>query len=148
MERDRYDQCRRDDNFLIQRNRVRHSGIRIDGFARPKLRLTTGDRFCSLRPKQPRQQITDRITNALENPHVDIIAHPTGRLINRREAYEVDIEAVFRAAKENGKLLELNANPVRLDPHDVHCAMARTQFLSSSVVMPIRSRTGCPTLWH
>ena len=75
--------------------------------------------------KQPRQQITDRITNALENPHVDIIAHPTGRLINRREAYEVDIEAVFQAAKENGKLLELNANPVRLDLHDVHCAMAR-----------------------
>ena len=75
--------------------------------------------------KQPRQQITDRITNALENPHVDIIAHPTGRLINRREAYEVDMEAVFQAAKENGKLLELNANPVRLDLHDVHCAMAR-----------------------
>ena len=75
--------------------------------------------------KQPRQQITDRITSALENPHVDIIAHPTGRLINRREAYEVDMEAVFQAAKENGKLLELNANPVRLDLHDVHCAMAR-----------------------
>ena len=75
--------------------------------------------------KQSSQQITDRITGALENPHVDIIAHPTGRLINRREAYEVDMEAVFQAAKENRKMLELNANPVRLDLHDVHCAMAR-----------------------
>ncbi|MEC9095355.1 MAG: DNA polymerase/3'-5' exonuclease PolX, partial [Planctomycetota bacterium] len=72
--------------------------------------------------KQTGQQITDRITGALENPHVDIIAHPTGRLINRRDAYEVDIEAVFQAAKENRKMLELNANPVRLDLHDVHCA--------------------------
>ncbi|MBA61904.1 MAG: DNA polymerase III subunit beta [Planctomycetaceae bacterium] len=75
--------------------------------------------------KQPGQQITDRITGALENPHIDIIAHPTGRLINRREAYAVDMEAVFQAAKENSKLLELNANPVRLDLHDIHCAMAR-----------------------
>jgi len=75
--------------------------------------------------KQSSQQITDRITGALKNPHVNIIAHPTGRLINRREAYEVDMEAVFQAAKENRKMLELNANPVRLDLHDVHCAMAR-----------------------
>ena len=75
--------------------------------------------------RQSREQITDRITGALENPHVNIIAHPTGRLINRREAYDVDMEAVFQATRENGKMLELNANPARLDLHDVHCAMAR-----------------------
>src|SRR5204863_2375219 len=55
--------------------------------------------------KQPRQQITDRILGALENPHVSCIAHPTGRLLNRRESYEVDIDAVFKSAREHGKLL-------------------------------------------
>jgi DNA polymerase (family 10) len=74
---------------------------------------------------QSRQQITERILGALENPHVDIIAHPTGRLINRREPYEVDIERVIAAAAANGKLLELNANPLRLDLNDVHCAAAK-----------------------
>ena len=75
--------------------------------------------------KQSRQQITERILGAIENPHVDIIAHPTGRLINRREAYEVDLDAVMAAAKKHGKLLELNANPARLDLNDVYCAAAK-----------------------
>ncbi|MDX1948717.1 MAG: PHP domain-containing protein, partial [Pirellulaceae bacterium] len=75
--------------------------------------------------KQPRQQITDRILGALENPHVCQIAHPTGRLINRREPYEVDLDAVFVAAKKHGKLLELNCNPQRLDLNDVYCAAAK-----------------------
>jgi DNA polymerase (family X) len=74
--------------------------------------------------KQPRAQITERILGAIENPHVCIIAHPTGRLINRREAYEVDLDAVMAAAKKHGKLLELNANPMRLDLNDVYCAAA------------------------
>ena len=77
--------------------------------------------------RQSRQQITERILGALENPPpaVTAIAHPTGRLLNRREAYEVDIDAVFKAAKENGKLLELNSHPRRLDLNDVHCAAAK-----------------------
>ena len=75
---------------------------------------------------QPRQQITDRIIGALENPHVSMIAHPTGRLLNKREAYDVDIDAVFQAAKANKKLVELNANPVRLDLNDVHLLAAKT----------------------
>jgi DNA polymerase (family X) len=75
--------------------------------------------------KQPRQQITERILGAIENPHVSMVAHPTGRLINRRDAYEVDLEAVFTAAKKHGKLLELNANPMRLDLNDVYCAAAK-----------------------
>jgi DNA polymerase (family 10) len=76
--------------------------------------------------KQPRAQITERILGAIENEHVSAIAHPTGRLINRRPAYEVDLEAVFAAAKKHGKLLELNANPLRLDLNDVHCAAAKS----------------------
>lgn len=75
---------------------------------------------------QPRQQITDRIIGALENPHVSMIAHPTGRLLNKREAYEVDIDAVFQAAKANHKMVELNANPIRLDLNDIHLLAAKT----------------------
>jgi DNA polymerase (family 10) len=75
--------------------------------------------------KQSRQQITERILGAIENPHVCIVAHPTGRLINRREPYEVDLDAVMAAAKKHHKLLELNANPARLDLNDVYCAAAK-----------------------
>src|SRR5262245_18163141 len=75
--------------------------------------------------KQSREQITDRILGALENPHVAIVAHPTGRLLNRREPYQVDLDAVMQAAKKHGKLLELNANPIRLDLNDVYCAAAK-----------------------
>jgi DNA polymerase (family 10) len=75
---------------------------------------------------QPREQITERVLNALANPNVSAIAHPTGRLINRRKAYEVDLDAVFKAARDHGKMLELNANPSRLDLDDVACATAKS----------------------
>lgn len=75
--------------------------------------------------RQSRQQITDRIVGAISNPHVDCVAHPTGRLINRRPPYEVDMEAVMQAALETGTLLELNANPARLDLNEIHLAMAK-----------------------
>jgi len=74
---------------------------------------------------QPREQITERIIGALENPYVSAIAHPTGRLINRRKSYDVDLEAVFQVAHKHGKLMELNANPARLDLDDVACAAAK-----------------------
>ncbi len=75
--------------------------------------------------RQSREQITERILNAVNNPHVDCIAHPTGRLINRRPAYEVDIDAVLKACAATGTLIELNANPARLDLDDVQCAAAK-----------------------
>jgi DNA polymerase (family 10) len=75
--------------------------------------------------RQPREQITERILGALENPHVSILAHPTGRLIGRREPYEVDLDQVFAAAARHGKLLEINANPARLDLDDIACAAAK-----------------------
>ena len=75
---------------------------------------------------QSREQITRRIVDALANPHVSAIAHPTGRILNRRKAYEVDLEAVFKTARDHGKLLELNANPARLDLDDVACAAAKS----------------------
>jgi DNA polymerase (family 10) len=74
---------------------------------------------------QPREQITQRILDAIRNPHVSAIAHPTGRIINRRKSYDVDLDAVIAAARDYGKLLELNANPARLDLDDLACAAAR-----------------------
>ncbi len=75
--------------------------------------------------KQPRDQITNRILGAIANPYVSMIAHPTGRLINKRKPYDVDMDAVFQAAAEHGKLLELNSNPRRLDLHDAHLIAAK-----------------------
>ena len=74
---------------------------------------------------QPRDRITARIIEAIENPHVSVIGHPTGRLINRRPAYDVDIEAVIGAAARTGTFLEINANPWRLDLDDRHAAAAK-----------------------
>jgi len=74
---------------------------------------------------QPRDRITARIIEAIENPFVRVIGHPTGRLINRRPAYDVDIEAVIAAAARTGTFLEINANPWRLDLDDHHAAAAK-----------------------
>ena len=65
---------------------------------------------------QSREQITKRVIDALANPYVSAIAHPTGRLINRRKPYEIDLEAVFKAARDHGKMMELNANPAPARP--------------------------------
>ena len=64
---------------------------------------------------QPREKIMQRLKNALLNAHVDLIAHPTGRKIGRREGYDVDIDLLIELAKETNTALELNANPNRLD---------------------------------
>ncbi len=76
---------------------------------------------------QSREQITKRVIGALKNPFVRAIAHPTGRLLNERKAYEIDLSAVIRAAREEGKVLEINASPRRLDLDDVACAEAKAQ---------------------
>lgn len=64
---------------------------------------------------QPQHIIMDRLNRALENPYVSLIAHPTGRLIGRREGYKVDLDALLDKAKETNTALEINANPNRLD---------------------------------
>lgn len=73
---------------------------------------------------QPEEQMTARIVRAMENPHVDAIAHPTGRLIGRREPYAVDLETVFRAAARTGTALEINSFPERLDLTDTQAHRA------------------------
>jgi DNA polymerase (family 10) len=73
---------------------------------------------------QPRQQITDRLLAAIANPHVDMIGHPTGRLIGSRSASDVDLETVFAAAADHGVVLEINSHPERLDLKDSHALRA------------------------
>ena len=75
----------------------------------------------------PRAQQTARILKALDNPYVSILAHPSGRLIDEREPYELDMQAVIRRAKARGIALELNAHPDRLDLDDVAARMAKEE---------------------
>lgn len=95
---------------------------------------------------QPREQITDRIVGALQNPFVSAIAHPTGRILNRRKSYEVDLDAVMQAAHENGKLLELNSNPARLDLDDLACAQARQRGIPIVISSDAHATSGLDVL--
>jgi len=75
--------------------------------------------------KLERAEMTERILAAIENPYTQIIAHPTGRLVLRREPFDYDMEKVFDAAAKNGVALECNAYPDRLDLKDVHLRTAK-----------------------
>lgn len=75
--------------------------------------------------QQKERSITGRIISAIENRNVDIIAHPTGRIIGRRDPYEVDMQAVLEAAARNGTAMEINAYPNRLDLNDVWSRTAK-----------------------
>ncbi|MGB4449133.1 MAG: DNA polymerase/3'-5' exonuclease PolX [Tepidanaerobacteraceae bacterium] len=74
--------------------------------------------------KQDKTTITSRIVNACHNRYVNIIAHPTGRLLGRREPYDVDMDEVFEAAAKTGTVLEINSSPDRLDLNDVNVKRA------------------------
>lgn len=84
-------------------------------------------RICSVHYKfnLSKKKQTERVIRAMDNPYFNILGHPTGRLINERDPYEIDMEKVIKAAKEKRCLLELNAHPDRLDLSDIYCKMAR-----------------------
>lgn len=92
--------------------------------------------------KQSRDKITQRLVRAMENPCVSVIAHPTGRLIGEREAYDVDIEKVLRTARETGTAVEINAYPLRLDLKDTHVKTAK------ELSVPIAISTDTHLLGH
>jgi DNA polymerase (family 10) len=75
----------------------------------------------------PPEQQTDRIVRAMENRHVSIIAHPTGRLIGEREPYDIDMDRILAAAGDTGCCLEINAEPDRLDLNDIHAHAAKSK---------------------
>lgn len=87
-----------------------------------KLDIVVASLHTSLR--QPREKITERLIRAIRNPHVDIIGHPTGRLLPDREGADLDMAAVFGAAQETGIALEINSHPSRLDLDDIFARRA------------------------
>jgi DNA polymerase (family 10) len=72
-----------------------------------------------------RVRMTDRVLKAMQHPQVDILAHPTGRLLARREAFQIEMEEVLQAARDLDVAVEINANPHRLDLNDVHAHRAK-----------------------
>ena len=72
-----------------------------------------------------RKQQTLRILRAMDHPHFTMLAHPTGRLLDRREPYDVDMARIIEHARERGCFLELNCHPERLDLLDTHCMLAK-----------------------
>ena len=94
----------------------------------------------------PRARQTARILAALEHPHLSILAHPTGRLIEARAPYDVDLLAVVRKARARGIALELNAHPDRLDLDDVHCRMAKDEGVPVAISSDAHSADGFDVL--
>lgn len=87
----------------------------------------------------PRQKQTERILRAMDNPNFNILGHPSGRLINERDAYDVDLEKVMQGAKERGCFLELNAHPDRLDLTDDGCLLAKQLGLKVAIATDAHS---------
>jgi len=83
--------------------------------------------------KLSRKAMTERILHAMDNPHFNILGHPTGRLINERAPYGVDMERIMEGARQRGCFLEINAHPDRLDLSDRHCKMAKDMGVKLAV---------------
>jgi DNA polymerase (family 10) len=89
-----------------------------------------------------RDKQTERIIRAMDNRHVSILAHPTGRLIGERDPYDVDMERIMMAAHERGCLLELNAQPDRLDLTDAHAQAAKSMGVKLAISTDAHSTAG------
>jgi DNA polymerase (family X) len=95
---------------------------------------------------QDRQQMTDRILRAIDNPYVDVIGHLTGRLILKRAAYPLDVDAIVAAAARRGVALEINSQVYRLDVNDVQARLARERGVGLVISSDAHSRDGLGVL--
>jgi DNA polymerase (family 10) len=95
-----------------------------------------------------REEQTERLLRAIENPYVSILAHPTGRLIGKREPYDVDLMRVIRKARAYGCHMELNAQPERLDLADTYCQIAKGEGVLVSINSDAHSRFDLDDLRH
>jgi DNA polymerase (family 10) len=98
--------------------------------------------------RQPREKVTQRVLNAIRNPHVDIIGHPTGRLIPDREGADLDMDAIFKAAAETGVALEINAHPARLDLDDMYARRAKDMGIPISINTDSHSEADLDMLFY
>jgi DNA polymerase (family 10) len=83
--------------------------------------------------QQTERAITGRLISAIENENVDIIGHPTGRIIDQREPYEVDMQAILETAARTNTALEINSHPSRLDLNDINAKAAREMGVKISI---------------
>jgi len=90
----------------------------------------------------PKKEMTKRIIRAMQNPNVDIIGHPTGRIINKREPYQLDLEEVFKIARKNGIVMEINAFWNRLDLNDINIRLAKNFDVKMSIDTDAHSLSG------
>ena len=102
---------------------LRDGRLDLDDEQLARLDVVVASVYSSMR--MSRKVMTDRVLRALEHPAVDILAHPTGRILNERVPYELDVEAVLRAAAQLDVAVELNAQPDRLDLSDVYVRRAK-----------------------
>ena len=77
--------------------------------------------------KMPKKEMTERLIKAMKNPDIDIISHPTGRLIGRRDEYQLDFDKILEIAKQTGTILEINSSPERLDLRDIYIRRAKAE---------------------
>jgi len=96
--------------------------------------------------KQESKIITERIVRAMQNRFVNIIAHPTGRLIGYRESYQVEVDKMMDIAAETGTILEINAYPERLDLNDIYCRMAKEKGVQLAIETDAHSVDGLATM--
>ncbi|MDD3735323.1 MAG: PHP domain-containing protein, partial [Candidatus Pacebacteria bacterium] len=75
--------------------------------------------------KMEKNKMTERMIKAMENPNVDIISHPTGRILMKRDEYQIDFDKILKKAKEKGTILEINSWPDRLDLNDINIKKAK-----------------------
>lgn len=90
----------------------------------------------------PKEKQTERILRAMDSPYCNILAHPTTRLINKREPSDVDMEKIMKKAKETGCILELNSHPDRLDLKDIYCKMAKDMGIKLVISTDSHSTSG------
>jgi DNA polymerase (family 10) len=93
-----------------------------------------------------RAEMTERILAAIENPYTQIVGHPTGRLILRRDAYAYDMERILDAASKNGVVMECNSSPERLDLKDIHLRMAKDRGVKIVISTDAHSTRGLETM--
>ena len=92
--------------------------------------------------KQPREKIRERLLTALRNPYVHAIGHPSGRIVGQRPGADIDYDELFHVAREEGKFLEINADPARLDLDDIHAAAAKAHGIPIVISTDAHSTQG------
>ncbi len=98
--------------------------------------------------KQPRKKIQKRLLTAVQNPNVDIIGHPTGRLIGKRDGADIDFTELFKAAADHGVMMEINAHPNRLDLNEFHAAACKDLGIPIVISTDAHSQQGMDVMQY